>query len=280
LLKGDPLLDRPESPPPGWFAAVEFDIVGVHIKNRLQAQVTIDGFSPDTVHLPTAELDWTGSPRIELGYRLSQGCGEFLIAYQGLQVEGSATAVGFDLDGSDGILHSSLELHAVDFDYSSREYSLSPHWDMKWKVGARLATLFFDSQATGVFFEQRTSNYFVGAGPHVGLDLWRSFDWQGLAFFTRIEGASLIGRIGQSFEEVAVANDGSLLGAATRQEASQVVPVLRLQVGLSYSPCWWGHWSRYALGYEFEQWWYIGQVQNSSAELTVQGIFLRGEFAF
>src|SRR5438270_10004503 len=78
LLRGDPWLDRPEAPPPGWFLGLELDVVGAHIKNRLQAPVTVDGTTIDPLHLPTADMDWTGAPRIELGYRFDQGWGEFL----------------------------------------------------------------------------------------------------------------------------------------------------------------------------------------------------------
>src|SRR6516225_1819355 len=35
LLRCDPLLDRPDAPPPGWFSAFEADIVAPHVKNRL-----------------------------------------------------------------------------------------------------------------------------------------------------------------------------------------------------------------------------------------------------
>ena len=279
LLRGDPLLDRPQSPPPGWFLALELDVLGPHIKNRLQAPVTIDDLAPNIVHLPTAELDWTGSPRFELGYRLPAGLGEFLVSYRFLVTEGTDTLFGFDPEGGDASIKSHLNVNVVDFDYSSREYSLDPHWDMKWKVGVRLATVFFDSLAEGVFVEERTSNHFVGAGPHVGLDLWRSLDVPGLGFFGRLEAAAPIGQISQGFEETIMSDDGTVLGAATTVHRTQAVPTLTLQAGLSWTPRWHSR-SRFAVGYEFERWWYIGDAGDSHAELTTQGIFFRGEFAY
>lgn len=39
----DPLLDPPQLPPPGLFAAVEASLVGPHIKGRLSAPVTVAG---------------------------------------------------------------------------------------------------------------------------------------------------------------------------------------------------------------------------------------------
>src|SRR5438132_9013132 len=34
LLRRDPLLDRPHAPEPGWFAAIELNVVAPQIKNR------------------------------------------------------------------------------------------------------------------------------------------------------------------------------------------------------------------------------------------------------
>jgi hypothetical protein len=272
------LLDRPHSPPAGWFAGLELNVIGPQIKNRLQAPVTVNGFAPDTVHLPTAELDWTGSPRLDVGYRWPEGLGEFLVSYRFLVSEGR----DFDFSlvtPNDGFLKSRLNVNVVDLDYGSREYSLGPNWDMKWKVGARIATVFFDSRAENLFFEQRTSNNFVGAGPHVGLDLWRWFDVAGLALYGRIEAASVIGQISQGFEEVADLSTG-LVGGATTVHHTQAVPVLNFQVGLGWTPPTHRHWRRYAVGYEFERWWYLGEAGDSRAELTTQGVFIRAEFGF
>src|SRR5713226_4270301 len=58
----DPRLDLPPLPQPGWFTNAEVAIVRPHIKNRLTDVVQIGNLPPDTVHLPSAELDWTASP--------------------------------------------------------------------------------------------------------------------------------------------------------------------------------------------------------------------------
>jgi len=280
LLIRDPLLDRPNSPPPGWFSALELNLLGPHIKNRLQTQLQLDGFEPNLVHLPTAQLDWTGSPRIEVGYRFCEGWGEFLGSYRLLTTEGTQVLPGFDLDGSDGVNHSRLSMNVFDFDYGSREYSLDPHWDLKWRIGARLATVFFDSRAEAFFLEQKTSNHFIGAGPHVGLDLSRSFDCPGVGIFARIDGAALVGRVSQGFEEIVTDEDGNPTGTAAHITSTQAVPVLDFQIGLGWTSCWHHHWSRLAMGYEFEQWWNIGDAGDSRAEVTTQGVFFRAEFGY
>jgi hypothetical protein len=190
--------------------------------------------------------------------------------------EGRAVLPNFDL-GDDGFLKSRLDLHSVDFDYGSREFSLDPHWDMKWRAGVRLANVFFDSLAEGFFREERTSNHFIGAGPHVGLDLWRSLDIEGMGLFVRVEGASVVGQVSQSFERL-IGDDTFVVGGATLVHHTQAVPVLTVQAGLSWVP-WHGR-SRYAVGYEFERWWMLGEAGDSHGELTTQGVIFRAEFGF
>ncbi|HEV3261396.1 MAG TPA: Lpg1974 family pore-forming outer membrane protein [Gemmataceae bacterium] len=279
LLRGDPLLDRPEYPQPGWFATLEMAVVASHVKNGLTAGVTVDGLGTDQVQLPTAGLDWTGAPQLELGYRLAEGMGELLFSYHSVQTDGSTFLPGFDLDGGTGVLNSRLDVHVIDLDYASREYALGPRWDMKWNVGLRLASVLFESRATGFFLEQRAKNDFWGAGPHAGLQLWRSLDVPGLALYGKIEGAAVLGDIKQTFEED-IATGGGLVGGVTAQQTDQAVPVINAQLGVAWTPGWHGRRLRFAGGYEIEQWWYLGQVGDSRAELTVQGLFLRGEWGY
>jgi hypothetical protein len=280
LLRGDPLLDRPQYQPPGWFAGIEVDIVGAHIKNRLVGPVSSAIFS-DVVRLPGAELDWVGSPRVELGYRLPQGAGAIVLCYHSLVTDGLGVLPGFDLDGSDGVVRSRLNLNSFDIDYASQEYSLLPYWDMRWKAGVRIAGVFFDSLGLGQFREQRSSNNFVGAGPHIGLELQRYLHVPGLAAYGRLDAAVVIGEIDQSFEEQFVQSDGTVVGAASRFSQTQAVPVVHFQAGLTWSPPGTYHWLRFSGGYELENWWYLGQLGSMSrAELTTQGIFLRAQWDF
>jgi hypothetical protein len=279
LLRDDPWLERPGSPPPGWFGSLEANIVGPHVKYGLSNTVPIAG-TTDVVHLPMAELDWTGAPQVELGYRFQEGCGEVLVSYRSLVSEGTAVLPGFDLDGSDGWLKSRLNANVIDIDYASREYGLAPHWEMRWKVGARLASVFFDSDALAFFLQQRTSNDFRGAGPHLGLELNHTFNRRAWGFYTRIEAAAVIGEIRQSFGESVAFPDGTLIGGATLIHQTQTVPVVNYQVGFSWTPPYDGHWLRVLGGYEIENWWSLGQANGSDGELLDQGIFLRAEVSF
>src|SRR5262249_44793757 len=105
LLKGSPLLDWPGWAPPGWFAALELDVVGPQLKTRLMASVAATG-RRDQVHPPTAELGWTVAPHVELGYRLARGAGELLPSYRRVSAAGSGAIPGFDPDGNTGLLRS------------------------------------------------------------------------------------------------------------------------------------------------------------------------------
>jgi len=283
----DPLLDPPQLPAPGLFATVETGYFASHVKNHLANFVSIGAGPPAFVQLPSATLDWTVTPRFEVGYRLPSGFGEFVMGYRFLVTEGSGS-----IFGPDGIaaLKSRLDVNVFDWDYASREYSLWPHCDMKWRLGVRLSYVYFDSRAdepfglaaagTGVF-ERRVSNSFVGVGPHSGLELSRRMEGTGLAFTSKLDLGTHLGRIRQGFfEESTTLNAaGQPLTGETRNSGSQAVPTLNVQAGVSWQPpaCPAAH---FFLGYQYERWWTLGQLADSAAELTDQGIFLRAEFNF
>ena len=92
-----------------------------------------------------------------------------------------------------------------------------------------------------------------------------------------VDVAVLIGQDQQTFaENNTVANFVSIT-EPTR--TTLVVPTIQAQVGLSYTPPRFEH-LRFRVGYQFEQWFNLGNVQNSSLNLTTQGGFLRGEIDF
>jgi hypothetical protein len=171
-------------------------------------------------------------------------------------------------------------MNIIDLDYVSREITLGQICELRWRAGVRLASIYFDSQAEGFFIEQQASNNFFGAGPHVGLDLWRKLGNTQLALFGRFDSSVPIGQIHQSFSETFITQDGNIVGAATDVHETQAVPTLGIQFGLAWTPVWRGCGSRYTFGYEFEEWWSAGEAGNSHANITTQGIFFRGEFNF
>jgi hypothetical protein len=266
---------------------VQLSFVSSHIKDRLTNTVLIGGFLPDTVHLPSAELSWTVAPRFEFGYRLPDGAGEILAAYRFLTTDGNG--VVFEPEGT-ATLQSRLNVNVIDLDYASNECSLGERWDMRWKIGARLASVFFDSRADlviapivfgGGFSDIHASNSFLGAGPHAGLELTRRLPLPGVSLFGKVEAASLLGQITQNFSErfCYPALNHYEIGGATHLTHSQAVPVLNAQLGVNWTPPNWQH-VHFSIGYEYEHWWSLGKVGDSAAELSDQGLFLRSEFNY
>jgi hypothetical protein len=245
---------------------------------------------PDDVHLGSAPLEWTASPRFELGYRLPSGFGDIALSYRFLISDGSTFVQGPDGPAS---LRSRLDTHIANLDYLSREASLWPNCGMRWRCGLRFASVYFDSQANERFdlaaagsgiFATRTSNHYKGLGPHAGVQLEQKLGFSGLALMGAIDSAYLLGRTHQDFLETTttLGPDGRLLTGETRLANPQTVPVLNLQVGLLWEPpgCCQAH---FFLGYEYEYWWDVARIStspHSRGEMGDQGILFRAEFNF
>src|SRR5439155_24434374 len=174
-------------------------------------------------------------------------------------------------DGISGRIKSRVNLNEFDLDYAAREFSLAPNWDMKWKLGARLAGVFYDSRAdllilrgdefSGLQIDQRTSNNFWGAGPHAGLQLARQLDIPGLALYGQVEGATLLGQIHQRFSEDFTVGRfrETTVGGETTLRHSQAVPTLNVQLGLRWTPPGYNY-TQFFLGYVYEHWWSLGKA--------------------
>jgi hypothetical protein len=281
-LQPDPQLDPPLLPQPGWFGDAELLLTAPFVKSKLNSPIF-------TQQLPLPHLDWTASPRFEAGYRLPSGFGGFALAYRFLAGDATEGFVGPD---GPGVVAGRLDLNAFDFDYQSDEISLWPHWEMKWWFGARLVNIYFDSRAvepveealagTGIVASRSTDRY-IGAGPHWGLRLERRFDECGLAIVGRIDGFIGLGRQRQGFFEqtAAVGPDGQPIVAQDHVRSSQAVPALTAQIGLSWEPPGWMSFSAF-LGYQYEKWWNVGRLNRigSSGELEDQGVALQATFNY
>jgi len=284
VIHGEPLLGQTPTRPPGLFAGIEADLVWPHVRNRLIAPVTIDGFT-EPLHLPTQSLEVTGSPLFILGYRFPEGYGEFTASYRSLVTEGSRNIDDFDILGQ-GFLKSRLNVNVVDLDYGSQEIPLVTDkpgqlWDLKFDVGARIAGVYFDSTASGFALGLHTSNNFFGAGPHASLELYRYFQgFDGLALYGKVETAVVIGRVHQVFQESFTLDGVTFANGSTSQSGTQAVPVLGIEAGLSWTPVHTLRWLRFTGGYILNQWWDVGTTGGSSADLTFQGLFLRTELHF
>jgi hypothetical protein len=291
-FEADPLLDPPRLGTPGWFAGVEVGLVVPHVKDRVTGFPSVGGAPPDTVQVPAADLDWVVAPRFEVGYRLPSGFGEIVLGCRFLSSEGTGVFPGL-LDGL-ATVHTRLDFNQVDLDYANRELSLWPHWDMRWRVGARLVTVYFDSEAVepfdaaavgGGIFDQRTTNYYWGVGPHAAVELTRRIGAGGLALACKLDGTVAIGPLHQgAFETSTTAGgDGQLLtGASHTSQGAQTVPIIAAQIGLSWQPPGLVG-PRVFLGYQCEYLWNVGRMSSipqSRGELGDQGLVIRAEWAY
>ena len=217
----DPRLDPPELPQPGWLFDIELGIMGSHVVDKLGEPPFPNGITvPFPVSsVPMARLDWTVSPRFELGYRLPSGFGEIGVAYRFLSAEGTGSTIAGSVASPDAAatLNSRLEMNMEDLDYSSRETSLGPDWGMKWRIGLRLSDVFFESRPDepiasvppGGHFERNIFDNFSGVGPHLALELSKRRNSWGLGWLGRLDGGLLFGHVSQRF--------GELSSAARRQ---------------------------------------------------------------
>jgi Legionella pneumophila major outer membrane protein precursor len=286
----DPLLDLPQLPALGWFAGAEASFVGPHVKNELKNDVAFAGrIEKDTIALQSAPLDWTVSPRFEVGYRLPSGFGEFSLGYNFLTTQGSESS---GLSTGPASLSSRLDINTFDFDYATREVSLGDNWQMKWRIGGRLAFLYFDSQAYQAFAEpgapeyvlaQRTTNYYAGFGPHAGLDLTRHLRGTGLSFVGRADFATLLGRVHQGFLEASSITppNSPFSTSELHVSGSQDVPMATAEAGVGWQPPAYPF-AQFFLGYHLDYWWNAGRLSTSESrgQVSDEGVTLRAEFVF
>jgi hypothetical protein len=225
-------------------------------------------------------------PRFDVGYRLPHGLGEFLVSYQFLTTHGSADLVNPVFASHQT---SRLNWNVFDFDYANRQQELIPYLDMRWRVGLRLASMYFDNRAdqpgaalVGGPVEQRDSNYLIGAGPHVTGEFSRPVNVPGLSVYVRSELAWLFVHIHQHFEEgfagpIPFPPPGSVVDART----SMGIGYWGVQAGVHWTPPGYSC-SHFFFGYLFQGWSQVGRNDNngSYADIFQNGLFLRGEINF
>jgi hypothetical protein len=275
------------SKPEGLFLNSDLGILWPSVKNHLSATVSFPNGTTDRLHVPQADLDVTAETGIEVGYRLADSLGDLLVGYRFLVTDGTK-----DLETSFGAasVKSRLDINQFDLDYATATYSPLPRYDLKFRIGARFAAIYLDSEASNALNFQQASNYFIGAGPSATIDFERRFkELPDLGLFARLDGAALTGQVRQKFREtLGIGTPGVEEGFFDVQK-TQTSEVLTLQVGVTYHPFGIANDRlRITGGYEFQQWWGVGKLNgsvapadvSSDANITAQGIFLRGEYDF
>jgi hypothetical protein len=320
-FRPDPLLDPPELGGIGWFGCVDIDILKPHLVNHLSLPVPVPIVSPPgipvgttpavttsqgqnfqsppmasiptsvTVGVDPSHLNWTVSPRFEVGYRLPSGFGGISVAYRFLVAQGSDAVIGAD---GPAVLSSRLDINTGELDWSSREYTpWGPLWDLRFRVGARYISVYFDSQANEPFgeaargttiYNQRTTNSFVGLGAAGAVQVGRRLgnpNW-GLRASGLLDFAQPLGRVRQGFffSSTTSANGTPQAGNAFIS-STMTVPILTTQLGLDWQPPDYPTIRLFA-GWQFEYWWNVGR-QLPFSELGyffINGIALRGEWKY
>jgi hypothetical protein len=246
---------------------------------HLTSSVTVNG-APVSVDLPAAGLDWTGSPRFELGYRFPDSIGAVVGSFYNVTSQGTDSIAPFDAGGG-AFLQSRLNMNVLDVDYVGANLCFAPLWDLQWRLGIRTAFIYADSQATGTFFSESSSDHFVGAGPHFGVEIIRALPkLPGFAVFGKLEGAVVIGQTSEHFQVTEHPPGDSSSFGDSRVTSGRSVPLLAFRTGISYSPPNYAPWIRFAFGYEVEEWWGMGNIAGNHVDLNVQGLFFRGEFRY
>jgi hypothetical protein len=272
------------SRPRGLFFDADIGILHPVLSNRLVPNQPLP--SGDRVMVPSVPLEWVAAPWLEAGYRLRDSYGLFAVSYRFFSSQGSGDVVNNDLLSP---VRTRLELNQIDVDYGTSPYSFAPRWTFNWRTGVRLAQVFFDSRMNNDLLHQQASNSFKSAGFHGRLEVNRYLDpVPGLSLYARSDLGVVIGRINQQFREVTVGPDGAPLADQANQNGIQTVPTFLMQAGLGYCPPRLPRW-RFTGGYQFEHWWFVGQLGTESngnnvtqtrGEFGTQGLFLRAQYDF
>jgi hypothetical protein len=220
-----------------------------------------------------------------VGYRLPDGWGGLQLAYSFEATSGSNSSFA---DPVPLAQHGRLDVNIAEFDYVSREFSLGPHWEMRWGVGAQAMSFFFDSSVNflnpgtpGTVLSQTVASSTVQYGGHALLDLsWRT-PVSGLAVVGRVKVADSFGRIRQTGTEQLVGPGGDGTVALFRSTTATSVTVASgsAMCGLSYTVPGWNQ-SRFLIGYEYEVFYDIGRLNEGRGQLENQVLFLRAELNF
>jgi hypothetical protein len=280
-------------PQPGFVASVEAQAIVPHIFHDIVNTAPVGAAAPGSIAAPVTGFDWTVSPRIEIGYRLPSGFGEFLLNYQYIHTTGSGSTP-FGPDGPAEI-SDKFEFNLADFDYASREFTPWQHLGMKWRFGLRTLQMFYRTALTQPYgaaaagsgiLQDQGFNAYHGYGGHIGVELNREFNSQ-------LPGLSLIGKvdIGNTFGFIHQSVSQSMTDGATAEgiyRFDQASPSIYTQLGLNYHPP--GGRLDFYVGGSYGYWWNLGKFNNvalssigkgtAKGDLSLTGITFRASWNY
>jgi len=270
----DPLLDPPSFPQPGFVASVDVQALVPHIYHDVVNVAPVGSSASGSVAVPVSGFSWAVSPRIEFGYRLGSGFGEFAVNYQFLETHGSSSAP-FGPDGPAGV-GSKFQFNLADFDYVSRQFTPWERWGLKWRIGLRTLQMFYNTTLTQPFdvasagsgiFQQQGYNAYHGYGGHVGVEVDRDLGRlvRGLSFVGKLDVGSTAGFIKQTVTQTMV--DGTFTSGTYRWD--QASPSIYAQLGLNYHVP--GSRLDFYLGGSGAYWWNVGKNNNVALNAVGKG---------
>jgi hypothetical protein len=284
----DPLLDPPALGMLGWFADVDIGILKPHLVNEESLPITFPDGSTTTVGVNPSHLQWTVSPRFELGYRLPTGFGGIAVAYRNMASRGSEGVIGAD---GPAVLSSLLNVNVGELNWISHEFTPWGIWQMRLIFGVRYLNDYWSSQADEPFAEaaagttiyhQRTTNSNWVVGPNFAVDLRRPLNLWGLEFLGFVNISEGWGRVRQTYSALSTTSAfGVPQGGGASQGTSDAVPVFTGRLGLNWQPPAYPN-LHFFTGGQLDYWWNTGRMGNITTlgYFFDSGVLLRGEWNF
>jgi len=261
---------------PAIFINVDFGAVIPNLKNQLNSTVTYQNGRVVNVDVASANLDWAFQPHLELGYRLPGEEGGFAISWRGYASSGTSS-VPINLLPAN--VKTEVSFNIGDLDYIAPMFQPFKEVDVFYRIGARIGAIYFSSSQKNEIHNLLETNYMFGGGPHLCLESHKRFKMlSGFSHFASVDGTVLIGQTNQNFTSAQKSPEGELSGT-TNQFKIQSIPAVTFQTGFSYTPSRAPN-TKYSVGYQIEQYWNIGNVNNSKGQLGDNAFFFRTQVDF
>jgi hypothetical protein len=269
-------------------AAILFPIV----YQNLNAALAVPGVGAFVATLPSSSLGVSAPLIANIQFGLPRW-GELNLDYKLLSAEGNSILLGFDPGGGVAFLRSRLDMNVVDLSFAGSGYGpmwnllwflnkdpQKPVWGLRWDIGARFETIFYDSTAVGPQRMRHVSDFFVGGGPRVGLTLHRLLGDTGMNLFTRVDVSPNLGSSHQQFSQLDVTAAGAPIGFGYADNTSfRAVTMLSVLAGLGGEALMTQR-GRWQVGYQFEEWFNFGSGGGSNADLVTHGLVLRWQYNY
>ena len=259
------------------FVGVQFDFVKPVATEHLQGTFPLNNGTAITLQPPSHSLDWTVSPKLELGWHMPENRGDIVVSYRFLATDGNGA---FTNPAGDFGVKSRLDINLFDVDYVSFPEEFAPRWFVRYRLGARVTATYYDTTASGALLTEKVSNNFIGAGPKGGLEVSRQIGLlPAFSLFARADAAVMVGQITQKFYETIDNDPSNPLSGTIKTNRTQSVPTFSLSAGVNYTPPA-ADYLHFSLGYEWERWWSLGRSGDARLDLTTNSFFIRGQFDF